>query len=284
VSRAAQGHKDRQARPLSEPVVRVDDLHVEIVSRKTKTEILCGVSLSLWAGEMHGLVGETGSGKSMTARAIMGVLPRGGRVTGGRILLKARDLVCLDEKALCEIRGSQIGMIFQDPRSALFPFLSIEKQMGNVLRAHHRSLTKLERGDRIREYLKLAGIPDTQRVARAYPHELSGGMAQRVVIAAVLISEPEIVIADEPTTGLDATIQRQILELLAEIQDRLGLSVLLITHDLAIVAQYCDSVTVMHDGMVVEQGSMRQVLLAPEAKYTRRLIAASRLQDLAPRA
>ena len=157
--------------------------------------------------------------------------------------------------------------------------LTVEGQLGKIIKAH-RDLKKEARRQRIRDYLQLVGMPDPDRVARAYPHELSGGMAQRVVIAAALINEPTILIADEPTTGLDATIQRQILELLVELQRELDLSVLMITHDIGIVAQYCDSVSVMNDGVVVEGGLTQQVLLEPAHAYTQQLIAASELSEV----
>jgi ABC-type dipeptide/oligopeptide/nickel transport system ATPase component len=267
------------AMPAREALLEIRDVEVEIVNRKQVAHILRGISLTIEKGEMHGLVGETGSGKSMTARAVINLLPTGGLVNAGSIKLAGRELVGLDEDEMREIRGPQIGMIFQNPRTALHPLLSVESQMSNVISAH-RSLSKSARKARIREYLALAGIPEADRVARAYPHELSGGMAQRVVIATVLISEPIFLIADEPTTGLDATVQRQILEEFAGLQARLHLSVMMITHDLAIVAQYCDSISVMHEGLIVEQGPKRQVLLEPEHPYTRRLIEASKLEDI----
>jgi ABC-type dipeptide/oligopeptide/nickel transport system ATPase component len=263
----------------SAPVLRVEDVHVSISSKKKSIQILKGVSVDLTMGEMSGLVGETGSGKSMTARAIMGLLPPGGAVTAGRVMLGDRDLVGLTEDELSEVRGPIIGMVFQNPRTALYPLITVEAQMGNVIKAHS-DLGKRERRARVRDYLALAGIPDPARIARAYPHELSGGLAQRVVIATALVSDPSILIADEPTTGLDATIQRQILQLIADLQTKLGLSVLMITHDLGIVAQYCDTVSVMNNGLIVEQGTKHDVLLNAEDEYTQQLIAASRLVDV----
>ena len=260
-------------------LLSVSDLSVEIAGRKSVTHILHGVSVDLMAGEMRGLVGETGSGKTMTARAVMGLLPPGGIITGGRIRLDDRDILALSEEELHEVRGPIISMVFQNPRTALYPMLSVEAQLGNIIKAH-QTMDKNERRERIRERLERVGLPDLERVARSYPHELSGGMAQRVVIAAALINDPTILIADEPTTGLDATIQRQILELLAGLQEELDLSVLMITHDLGIVAQYCDSVSVMNAGLVVEAGPKEQVLLEPEDAYTVQLIEASRLSEV----
>ena len=264
---------------MTPPALVVEDLSVEIAGRDEVTSVLSDVHLTLDRGRMHGLVGETGSGKSMTARSIVGLLPAGGRVTSGSVRLGDRRLLALDSKEMRHVRGASIGMVFQNPRTALYPMTTVETQMANVLKAH-MELGRAERAARIRERLGLVGIDDVDRVARSYPHELSGGLAQRAVIATALLCDPEVLIADEPTTGLDATIQRQILELIAFLQDRLSLSVLIITHDLGIIAQYCDTVSVMHDGRVVEDGPMRQVLLSPRHEYTVRLIAASDLRGL----
>jgi len=264
---------------VTAPALVVRDLSVEITGRDGVTSVLDGVGLELRRGRMHGLVGETGSGKSMTARSVIGLLPPGGRVTAGSVQLGGRELLGLDANELREMRGASIGMVFQNPRTALYPMITIETQMANVLKAH-LDLDRRGRAARIRERLRLVGIDDVDRIARSYPHELSGGLAQRAVIATALLCDPDVLIADEPTTGLDATIQRQILELIAFLQSELSLSVLIITHDLGIVAQYCDTVSVMHDGRVVEDGDMRQVLLSPQHDYTGRLIAASDLRGL----
>ena len=266
--------------PTPDRMLEVDGLEVTISNRKVEHRILRGISFSIATGEMHGLVGETGSGKSMTARAITGLLPHGGAVTAGSIRIAGRDIVGLGDRELREIRGPVVGMIFQNPRTALHPLLAVEKQMTNVIRAHRRGTSGKECREQVLEHLAMVGIADPARVARAYPHELSGGMAQRVVIATVLVSRPTFLIADEPTTGLDATVQRQILEEIASLQQRLNLSVLMITHDLSIVAQYCDNVSVMHDGLIVEQGGKRQIMLAPGHAYTQRLIQASRLEGI----
>jgi len=265
--------------PGVESVITVEELDVAIGRRPPRREILRGVSLALLEGEMHGLVGETGSGKSMTARAIMGLLPRHGVITGGRILLRGTDVAHYSDEQMRAIRGGVIGMVFQNPRAALYPLRSVAAQMAAVHDAHRRA-PRAARLTRIHEALRLVGIRDAERVASAYPHQLSGGMAQRVVIAMALIAEPNVLVADEPTTGLDATVQRQILELLASLQQRLGLSVLMITHDLAIVAQYCHTVSVMYEGEVVEDGAMREVITRPRHAYTQRLLAASQLSDV----
>ncbi len=261
------------------PILTVENLFVELSRKKAVTPILQDVSLSLPEAGMLGLVGETGSGKTMTARAIIGLLPPGVHVKSGSITLDGSELLVDNSTAMREVRGVQIGMVFQNPRTALYPMSSVEAQMKRVLRAH-LNLARPNRATRIHEYLRLVGIDDVRRVARSYPHELSGGMAQRVVIATSLLCEPTVLIADEPTTGLDATIQRQILELIADLQARFSLSVLIITHDLGIVAQYCDSVSVMNEGRVVEHGPKRQVLKSPAHEYSERLIAASDLRRI----
>ena len=283
-SRTRGAHLGPQAStgPTSGPVVTVRDLRVQAHNSRATTELLHGVSLDVEVGQMHGLVGETGSGKSITAAAIMGLLPKGVAITEGSIKLGDQELVGLDQKSLHDLRGPSFGMIFQNPRTALHPMYSVSKQMNRVLEAH-TAMNKRERIDRVMSYLNLVGIPDAGRIAHAFPHELSGGLAQRVVIATSLLCDPTFLIADEPTTGLDATVQRQILELLARLQDELNLSVLMITHDLSIVAQYCDRVSVMYGGDVVEEGPVRQVLRAPQAAYTRNLLRSSRLEFVTQR-
>jgi ABC-type dipeptide/oligopeptide/nickel transport system ATPase component len=260
----------------------VSGLVVRADNSRGSSELLHGVSLRVASGTMHGLVGETGSGKSMTAAAVMGLLPKGVSVVGGSIRLRERELVGLGPKELHDLRGPAFGMVFQNPRTALHPMYNVGTQMSRVLQAH-TGFSRRERRERVLEFLRMVGIAEPQRIAHAYPHELSGGLAQRVVIATALICDPTFLIADEPTTGLDATVQRQILELLARLQSELGLSVLMITHDLTIVAQYCANVSVMHFGDVVEDGNVRQVLRSPVAPYTQNLLRASRLEFVTQR-
>jgi ABC-type dipeptide/oligopeptide/nickel transport system ATPase component len=260
-------------------LLRIDGLCADAVAVDGERAILRDVSLSLASGRMRGLIGETGSGKSMTAKSVMGLLPPAVRVTGGSITFADRDLTSLRERDWRAVRGPEIGMVFQNPRTALYPMASVERQMDNVLRAH-RSMSRDERRERILAHLGMTGISDPARVARSYPHELSGGMAQRVVIATALILEPRMLIADEPTTGLDATVQRQILDLLRQLQQDLGIAVLMITHDLGIVAHFCDDATVMREGRVVEDGPVDQVLVAPSHVYTQQLLEASRLASI----
>lgn len=254
------------------PLLTVRDLRIA----GPEAEILRGISLELRRGQMHGIVGETGSGKSMTARAMTGLLPRGVEITGGSIRLGQRDLVGLSEEEFCELRGCTIGSVFQNPRTALNPMASVGRQMRLVAQTH-LDLPKAQASARALEALSLVAVPDPERIAKAHPHQLSGGMAQRVVIAMALLGEPDILIADEPTTGLDATVQRQILDLLSELQEQLQLSIMMITHDLAIVAQYCETVDVMYRGVMLEGGRTVDVLSNPSAEYTARLLSASRL-------
>ncbi len=262
------------------PVLAIADLHVSIGSARSARGLLEGVSLSVAPGEMRGLVGETGSGKTMIARAVMRQLPIGARVVSGSVAVQGEDILAARPRRLRELRGRRVSMIFQNPRTALHPMLNIGRQMGNVLASHGIGANRRERADRTEEYLRLVGIGDPARVSKSYPFELSGGLAQRAVIATALSCEPELVIADEPTTGLDVTVQLEILEVLAELQARLGLALLFITHDLSIVAQYCGSVTVLRAGSVVEDGSRDSVLLDPRASYTKQLVRSSKLDDV----
>lgn len=267
---------------MSEEVLLINDLDVGIVDPKQSDLILNKISCSVTLGEMHGLVGETGSGKSMTARSVMGLLPSGISTSNGSILFRGKDLLMMSEKELSEIRGRDIGMIFQNPRTALYPLATVETQITNILTTHLK-ISSHECKEKILSILSEVGIDDPERVSKAFPHELSGGMAQRVVIACAIVCEPKFVIADEPTTGLDLTIQKQILDLISELQQGLGISILMITHDLGIVAQYCRSVTVLRSGRVVEQGLVDSVLVTPTEPYTRQLIESSRLDRLIER-
>jgi ABC-type dipeptide/oligopeptide/nickel transport system ATPase component len=264
---------------LNDYILDVTGIRVGSSTVPDMDPILDGISLRVLSGTMHGLVGETGSGKSMTAKAVVGLLPRGIEIVDGSIVFNGLECVGMDEQTYSGLRGRDIGMIFQNPRTALYPLATVRAQISNILKAH-LELSSEERTNRIYEILNQVGIEDPERVGRSYPHELSGGMAQRVVIAAAIVCGPKFVIADEPTTGLDLTIQRQILELISELQKSLGLSILMITHDLGIVAQYCDSVTVLKSGSVVEAGDVGAVLVEPNQEYTKQLIESSRLERM----
>ena len=229
------------------------------------------MSLDVAAGEALGLVGESGSGKSMTLRAIIGVLPAEGRITGGQILLDGVDLVPLGQSELNRIRGPKISMIFQEPMSALNPVMRVGNQIAEGPRVH-LGYSRAEAAERALELMRRVGIPDPERRFRAYPHEFSGGMRQRVMIAIALSCDPEIILCDEPTTALDVTIQDQILRLLSRLCRESGVSLIFVTHDLPVVAEICDRVAVMYGGQLVERGEVRDVLLDPRHPYTLGLV------------
>ena len=270
-----------QAGPAAafEPVLAIRDLVVEFSARDSagrmqRARVLDGVDLDVGAGRIVGLIGETGAGKSMTAMATMGLLPRETRRSGA-IRFAGTDLLPLADAALDLVRGRRIGFVAQNSRAALEPVTRVGDQLVRLIRAHGASDRAAARARAI-EMLGAVGIPDPQARYRAYPHELSGGMAQRVVIAMALVNQPQLVIADEPTTGLDVTVQAQVLDLLRSQVRARGAAALIITHDLGIVAQYCDDMAVMFAGRVIERGAVGEVLGSPRHPYTRRLMAASR--------
>ncbi|WP_119301496.1 ABC transporter ATP-binding protein [Dongia deserti] len=230
------------------------------------------VDLDLAEGEVLGLVGESGSGKSITCRALMRLLPHDQlHIAGGSVTLKGRDLARLDEAEMRKVRGVEIGMIFQNPSSHLDPVMRIGDQIAESVRYHEGASTKEARGRAV-ELLRQVGIPDPVRRVSAYPHEFSGGMRQRAMIAVALACRPKLLIADEPTTALDVTVQAQVLRLLLDLRDRLGLAILLVTHNLGVVAQTCDSLTVMYAGRIMERGPKRDLLRAPAHPYTEALL------------
>ena len=257
----------------SRPLLEVSDLHVQFRSRRRTVYAVNGVSFAVGEGETVGLVGETGCGKSATVRAVIGLLKSPGRLTAGSVRLDGTDLVHLPPRQLRRIRGASIGFVPQNPFGSLNPVLRIERQFRNVIRAHRRGRRAEVRRTAL-AMLEAVGIADPERVLRGYAHELSGGMAQRVVIALAMVLNPRLVVADEPTTGLDLTIQRQILDLIADLARTEGRSMLLVTHDIGVVAQYCSRVLVMYAGQVVESGPVRQVLKQPVHPYTEALLAA----------
>jgi peptide/nickel transport system ATP-binding protein len=255
-------------------VLDVDNLHTNFFTPQGTVHAVNGVTFHIEQGELVGLVGETGCGKSVTARSIIGLVRSPGRVVQGSIMFGGRDLRNAGSKELRHIRGTEIAFIPQNPFGALNPVMKIEKLMTNVIKAHRR-VSSSDAYDIARTMLANVGIAGPDRVLRGYPHELSGGMAQRVVIAIGLMLDPRLVIADEPTTGLDVTIQRQILDLIAEqLAADPRRSMLFVTHDLGIVAQYCKRVIVMYAGRVVESGLVRDVFAAPSHPYTEALLGA----------
>ncbi|MEU3711662.1 dipeptide ABC transporter ATP-binding protein [Streptomyces catenulae] len=254
------------------PVLSVRDLRISFPSEAGTVEAVRGVSFDLLPGRTLGIVGESGSGKSATAMGVMGLLPPTADVTG-QVLLNGRDLVGLDDKALSAVRGADLGMIFQDPLSALTPIFSVGRQLSDALRVH-QSLTKRAAWDRAVELLDLVGIPDPRGRARAFPHEFSGGMRQRVVIALAIANRPSVLIADEPTTALDVTVQAQILDVLRVARRETGAALVLITHDLGVVAGHADDIAVMYAGRTVERAGVAELFDRPVMPYTAGLLAA----------
>jgi peptide/nickel transport system ATP-binding protein len=230
-----------------------------------------GVSFDVRPGEVFGLVGESGSGKSTVVRSLIRLLPANASVTGGAVRFDGRDLMTVSEREMRRVRGARMSMVFQDPLTALNPVLPVGLQIGEGLR-WHSNLSGSGRRARVLEVMRLVGLPDHERLLRAYPHELSGGLRQRVALAVALVSEPALLLADEPTTALDVTIQDQILKLLVELRDKLTMSVVLVTHDLGVVAQTCQRVAVMYAGHIVELGPVERIFAAPAHPYTRALL------------
>jgi oligopeptide/dipeptide ABC transporter ATP-binding protein len=256
---------------MSGAVLEVRDLHVQIASRRGIVRAVDGVSFEVPRGGALGLVGESGSGKSMTLRAILGVLPPEARVTSGQIRLDGVDLVQLRGSDLNRLRGPKMAMIFQEPMSALNPVMRVGRQIAEGPQVH-LGLGRARAAERALELMRRVGIPDPERRFRAYPHEFSGGMRQRVMIAIALSCDPEIILCDEPTTALDVTIQDQILRLLTRLCRESGVSLVFVTHDLPVVAQVCQDIAVMYGGQLVERGEVRAVLLDPRHPYTLGLV------------
>lgn len=256
-------------------MIEVSGLSVEYRTLSGIVRAVNDLDLTLGAGEVLGLVGEGGSGKSSAALAILGLTRRNGHITAGSVRFMERELLTLDERQWREIRGNQIAIVPQNPRGALSPVQRIGEQLCSVVRAH-RDVSREEAAERALRYLRLVGIADPQRRMDAFPHELSGGMAQRVVIAMALVCEPRVLLADEPTSGLDVTVQAQVLDDLRRATDETGSSMLLITQDLGIVANYCDRVALMHAGEVVEQAPTRELFDRPTHPASVALLAAQR--------
>ncbi|HEU0220745.1 MAG TPA: ABC transporter ATP-binding protein [Paracoccaceae bacterium] len=263
-----------QVSPAPEaPLLVIDRLAIALPDGADRLHAVDHASLAVRSGDVLCVVGESGSGKSMIANALMGLLPEGIRPVGGRILLEGEDLLRLPPAALYDIRGRRAAMIFQEPMSALNPLMTVSRQIEEVFEAH-RALTPPERRRRALALLAEVGLADPQRIAASYPFQLSGGQRQRVMIAMALALEPQLLIADEPTTALDVTTQAQILALIRKLQRDRGMAVMLITHDFGVVAEIADHVAVMQHGRIVEQGPAAQVLDHPQHPYTRKLIAA----------
>jgi peptide/nickel transport system ATP-binding protein/oligopeptide transport system ATP-binding protein len=258
---------------LSEPLLEVRDLRVSFASEAGPLPAVRGLSLRMAKGETLALVGESGCGKSVTALALLRLLGEGAQVRAAQLRFRGRDLLGVDDEEMRKLRGREIGMIFQEPMTSLNPVFRIGDQIGEVLELH-RGLSREEARRGAVELLGRVRIADAARRATQYPHELSGGMKQRVMIAMALACDPALLVADEPTTALDVTIQAQILELLRALQQELGMAMLLITHDLGVVAQYAERVAVMYAGELVEEAPVRELFRDPLHPYTRALLRA----------
>jgi len=257
------------------PLLEVSDLRTYFHTDAGTAKAVDGVSFAIRKGEVLGIVGESGCGKSVTSLSIMQLIPRppGEILEGSSIRFKGEELAGAGEKRMRALRGNDVAMIFQEPMTSLNPVFPVGDQIGEALRLH-RAMNRREAEERAVEMLRLVGIPNPGERAKDYPHQLSGGQRQRVMIGMALACEPELLIADEPTTALDVTIQAQILDLLAELRSRLGMAVILITHDLGVVAEVCDRVVVMYAGQVVEHGTVEQIFSDPRHPYTEGLLKA----------
>jgi peptide/nickel transport system ATP-binding protein len=256
------------------PLLAVEDVHVSFTTRHGVVNALRGVSFTVDQGETLGIVGESGSGKSVTALAVMRLLDRAGRVTSGRIRFRGEDITAAGRSVMQPLRGAAMSMIFQNPRAALNPIRPIGDQIADVLRAHN-DISRRQASSQALELLEAVRIRDARERLSAYPHELSGGMCQRVMIAMAIACEPSLLIADEPTTGLDVTTQQTVMELLTDIIHRRSMGLILITHDLGLAARYCQRIAVMEQGLKVEEAPPENLFGAPQHAYTKRLVAAS---------
>lgn len=256
-----------------EKVLEVKDLVVEFKTDRGTIKAVNGVNFDVFKGKTVGIVGESGSGKSVSALAIMGLIPNPpGRVASGQILFNGKSLVNMPASEMRKIRGNKIAMIFQEPMTSLNPVFTIGNQIEEVIELHQPQLSRKEREAKAVDMLRLVGIPSPEKRVKEYPHQLSGGMRQRVMIAIALSCEPDVLIADEPTTALDVTIQAQILELMKKLQKELGMGIILITHDLGVVAETCDTVAVMYCGQIVETADVKTLFNHPRHPYTKGLM------------
>ena len=252
-------------------LLSVKDLHTSFTTDHGEVQAVNGVSFNLDAGKVLGIVGESGSGKSVTAYSIMQILADNGRITSGEILYKGEDISRWGESRMQDFRGKCCSIIFQDPMTSLNPVFTIGSQIAEAVLLHTKS-SKHEAMEKALEMLKLVGINEPEKRLKQYPHELSGGMRQRVMIAMALACEPDILIADEPTTALDVTIQAQILELMQSLQKKLGMAIIMVTHDLGVIAEMCDEIVVMYGGRFCERGTADEIFYNPRHEYTRGLL------------
>lgn len=262
-----------QMNRMGQPLLRIEGLKTVIPSRRGELVPVDGVDIQIPAGKTVGLVGESGCGKSMTAMSIMGLLPHGARTAQGHIWLGDTDLTTLSDKELRKVTGDRISIIFQEPMTSLNPVIQVGKQVQEAILLHQK-VSKEEAKQRVIEVFRQVGIPEPERRYRAYPHQLSGGLRQRVMIGMAMVCKPDLLIADEPTTALDVTIEAQILHLMRQLQKQEGTSILMITHNLGVVAELCDTVYVMYAGKVVEYAEVHELFSNPQHPYTRGLLGA----------
>jgi oligopeptide transport system ATP-binding protein len=263
-----------------EPLLKVRDLHTSFFTPAGEVKAVNGVSFNLDRGKVLGIVGESGSGKSVTAYSIMQILATTGKIVSGSIKLDGQELVGADESVMKTVRGNKVSIIFQDPMTSLNPTYTIGHQLMEAIMLH-TDRTKAQARERAIEMLKLVNVNEPEKRMKQYPFEHSGGMRQRVMIAMALACEPDILIADEPTTALDVTIQAQILELMKSLQEELGMAIIMITHDLGVVAQMCDEVIVMYAGSICEQGTAEEIFYNPKHEYTKGLMRSIPTADTA---
>ena len=265
---------------MTEPLLKVTDLHTSFFTPAGEVRAVNGVSFNLDRGKVLGIVGESGSGKSVTAYSVMQILASTGKIVSGSIKLDGQELVNAGESVMKTVRGNRISIIFQDPMTSLNPTYTIGHQLIEAIRLH-TDRNKKQAWDRAVEMLRLVNVNEPERRMKQYPYEFSGGMRQRVMIAMALACEPDILIADEPTTALDVTIQAQILELMKSLQEELGMAIIMITHDLGVVAQMCDEVIVMYAGSICEQGAAEEIFYNPKHEYTKGLMRSIPTADTA---
>ncbi|WP_096202413.1 ABC transporter ATP-binding protein [Bacillus sp. FJAT-45350] len=257
---------------MSQVVLEMKEMRTHFFTDSGEIPAVDGVSIKIHAGEVVGIVGESGCGKSVTSLSVMGLVPNPpGKIVGGEILFKGENLVKASKRRMRKIRGNEIAMIFQEPMTSLNPLFTIGNQLNEGIRNHNK-ISKKEARQRSIEMLNKVGIPRSDEIVDEYPHQLSGGMRQRVMIAMAMACDPEVLIADEPTTALDVTIQAQILDLMRKLNDENGTAIMMITHDLGVVAEICHRVVVMYSGQVVEEGDVRSILKQPKHPYTKGLI------------
>ncbi|MBQ9328454.1 MAG: ABC transporter ATP-binding protein [Solobacterium sp.] len=254
-----------------EPILKVVDLHTSFSTDKGEVQAVNGLSFNLTPGKTLGIVGESGSGKSVTSYSIMRILEGNGKITGGHVYFNGEDITQYSEKQMAEFRGREISMIFQDPMTSLNPVYTVGNQICEAILLNTKANKEEAKKEAI-EMLELVGINDAEKRFKQYPHELSGGMRQRVMIAMALVAKPKILIADEPTTALDVTIQAQILELMMELQKKLNMAIIIVTHDLGVIAQMADEVVVMYGGRICERGTADDIFYRPCHEYTKGLL------------